>query len=100
MQVTFEQYKDEKENAPIMEEEVTWNGWPLEFDRYDQRALAREAGFDPDRVILKAGRLLWDWTSISRQKHPRGALVLAPHVELTVLPPGQHFAISKEKVWP
>ena len=100
MELAFKQYDDEKDNVPIMEEDVTWNGWPLELDKYDQRALAREAGFDPDEVILRAGGLLRDWTSTSGQKHPRGALVLAPHTELRLLPPGQHFAISKGKVWP
>jgi len=99
VELAFEQYKDEKDNTPIMEEDVTWNGWPLEFDKYDQRGLAREAGFNPDQVILKAGRLLRDWTSTSGQNHPKGALVLASHIELRLLPPGQHFAISSKKVW-
>jgi len=50
---------------------------------------------------LKAGRLLRAWTSISGQTHPKSALILAPNDgDLRNQAAGQHFAISKEKVWP
>jgi len=46
MQSVLEQYNDEKDNAPSLD--VSWSGWPLEFDHYDRRAQIRDAGFDPD----------------------------------------------------
>jgi hypothetical protein len=98
MQPAFEQYNHEKDKAPILEEDVTWSGWPTEFDKLDRRALARNAGFDPDDDSLRAGRLLRDWTSTSGQTHPKGALVLTPNPDLANLPAGQHFAISKELI--